>query len=308
MKKKMLIIICVILAFATAVGVCFYGYYTRKSKALIDSSQLSNEEIMVDDNFIPMVMVNGELYMDTGNESTVEARCGMMDGEITSTVAETEQPTKDNESNFGTGYGYQYGSHEGLIEIFINDKWCVFATEKALASSQMMIEATETETITYNGKEYKKSELCDATLRWLELSKEEKMLSSYFPPEFVIFDETWGITLTAENITPTGMTLICTQSDGEATGELRTGSWYILEHWTQKDGWQEIPYIIDGNIGWTSEAWIIPMNNTCEWEINWEWLYGTVPKGKYRIGKEVMDFRATGDYDNTVYFVEFEIE
>ena len=68
--------------------------------------------------------------MDTGHESTVEARCGMMDGEITSTVDGTEQPTKDNESNFGTGYGYQYGTHEGLIEIYMNDKWWVFATEK----------------------------------------------------------------------------------------------------------------------------------------------------------------------------------
>ena len=33
-------------------------------------------------DLIPMVMVNGELYIDTGHESTVEARCGVMDGEI----------------------------------------------------------------------------------------------------------------------------------------------------------------------------------------------------------------------------------
>ena len=52
----------------------------------------------------------------------------------------------DNQSNFGTGYGYQYGSHEGLIEIYMNNKWCVFATEKALASSLLMIETYETET------------------------------------------------------------------------------------------------------------------------------------------------------------------
>ena len=91
-------------------------------------------------DLIPMVMVNGELYLDTGKESTVEARCGMMDGEITSTVDGTEKPTKDNESNFGTGYGYQFGSQEGLIEIYMNDKWWVFATEKVLASSELMID------------------------------------------------------------------------------------------------------------------------------------------------------------------------
>ena len=71
---------------------------------------------------IPMVMVNGELYLDTGIESTAEARCGMMDGEITSDVDGSKKPTKDNQSNFGTGFGYQYGSQEGTIEIYMNDK------------------------------------------------------------------------------------------------------------------------------------------------------------------------------------------
>lgn len=98
-------------------------------------------------DLIPMVMVNGEIYLDTGHESTVEARCGMMDGEITSTVDGTEKPTKDNESNFGTGYGYQFGSQEGLIEIYMNDKWWVFATEKVLASSELMIDPVAPVTI-----------------------------------------------------------------------------------------------------------------------------------------------------------------
>ena len=256
-----------------------------------------------------MVMVNGELYLDTGHESSVEARCEMMDGEITSSVDGSEQPTENDQSNFGTGFGYQYGSQEGLIEIFMNDKWWVFATEKALASSQMIIEPETTdEIITYNGKEYKKSELCNATLKWLELSKEEKMLSSYFPPEFVIIDENWGITLTAENITPTGATIKCTQSSGKPTGELQTGSGYIVENWTQENGWKEMPYVIDGEIGWTAEAWIIPKEDTVEWEVNWEWLYGELPTGKYRIGKEIMDFRASGNYDKAVYFAQFNIQ
>ena len=53
-----------------------------------------------------------------------------MDGEITSTVEGTKKPTKDNESNFGTGYGYQYGPQEGTIEILMNEEWRVFATEE----------------------------------------------------------------------------------------------------------------------------------------------------------------------------------
>jgi hypothetical protein len=263
------------------------------------------EEVIVGGDLIPMVMVNGEIYMDTGHESTVEARCGMMDGEITSTVDGTEQPTKDNESNFGTGYGYQYGTHEGLIEIYMNDKWWIFATEEARQKIQF---PTSEETISYNGKEYKKSELCDATLHWLELSEQERMLSSYMPPEFMIFEETWGITLTAENVTPTSATIKCTQSGGEPTGELHTGSWFILENWTQQNGWKEIPYVVEGDVAWTEEAWMISKDDTHEWEIKWEYLYGTLPRGKYRIGKEIMDFRAAGDYDKVVYYAEFEIE
>ena len=179
------------------------------------------------------------------------------------------------------------------------------ATAEQVITSDQNDESDEL--ITYNGKEYKKSELCNATLHWLELSEQERMFSSYLPPELMTFEETWGITLTTDNITPSSITIKCTQSGGDAIGELQTGSWYILENWTQESGWKEMPYAIQSEFAWTSEAWIIPMNDTVEWEVNWEWLYGKVPDGKYRIGKEIMDFKGPGDYDKAIYFVEFEI-
>ena len=82
-------------------------------------------------DLIPMVMVNGTLYLDTGYESATEARCGVMDGEIISQVDGSKQPSIDDQSNFGTGYGYQYGAIEGTIEIYMNGKWWIFATEEA---------------------------------------------------------------------------------------------------------------------------------------------------------------------------------
>lgn len=36
----------------------------------------------------------------------------------------------DNQSNFGTGYGYQYGETEGTIEIYMDDMWRIFATKE----------------------------------------------------------------------------------------------------------------------------------------------------------------------------------
>lgn len=74
---------------------------------------------------IPMVRVNNKLYYDTGRESTVSGRCGNMDGEITSTVDGTEIPMENNQSNFGSGFGYQYGADDTL-EIYMNEKWFVF--------------------------------------------------------------------------------------------------------------------------------------------------------------------------------------
>lgn len=84
---------------------------------------------------IPMAMVNGKLYYDTGKESTVSGRCGNMDGEITSTVEGSEIPTENNQSNFGTGFGYQYGE-DNTIEIYMNEKWFIFEyrEEKAVGS------------------------------------------------------------------------------------------------------------------------------------------------------------------------------
>ncbi len=74
---------------------------------------------------IPMVRVSGKLYYDTGRESTISGRCGNMDGEITSTVDGTEVPIEDDQSNFGSGFGYQYGADD-TIEIYMNEKWFVF--------------------------------------------------------------------------------------------------------------------------------------------------------------------------------------
>ena len=84
---------------------------------------------------IPMVMIDGVLYLDTGFENADIRECGLPDGEITSTVDGSERPTKDDQSNFGTGYVYQYGT-EGTVEICINDRWWIYATEEARENLQ----------------------------------------------------------------------------------------------------------------------------------------------------------------------------
>lgn len=122
----------------------------------------------------------------------------------------------------------------------------------------------------------------------------------------------WGLTLSVENVTSTGLTLVVTQSGGNPTGEfLMTGEPYRL--FTLVDGTWEVveelplPEGVDGR-AWNSIGYPISKGETREFEINWEWMFGELPSGTYRIIKEFMDFRKTADYDTSEYWVEFNIQ
>lgn len=118
-----------------------------------------------------------------------------------------------------------------------------------------------------------------------------------------------GVLLTVENVTSTGLTIKCSQAGRKPTGELITGSWYCIEKWTSENGWEDVEYILKENeVGWNDIGYMISEMGAVELEVDWEWLYGDLPAGKYRIGKEVMDFRKTGDYDTAMYYAEFNIE
>lgn len=78
---------------------------------------------------IPMVMVDGNLYRSVSEVSNIDGRCGVMDGEITSTVDGTEVPSENGQSNFGAGYGYQIVD-EKHIDVYMpfgnSEEWVRF--------------------------------------------------------------------------------------------------------------------------------------------------------------------------------------
>jgi len=96
-----------------------------------DSASYTEEEKQA---LIPMVMVGGTLYLDTGLYNT-SVKCGVPDGEITSSVEGSKKPSIDNQSNFGIGYEYQYGT-TGTLEVNVDSKWRIFATEGARQNLQ----------------------------------------------------------------------------------------------------------------------------------------------------------------------------
>lgn len=125
---------------------------------------------------IPMVMIDGVMYYDAGRESTVSGRCGVMDGEITSAVAGTEVPAADDQSNFGSGYGYQWGPEEGTVEIDVDGRWMVFEQRDG-ESGQAYFE----------GQWYNTANLSDETLEWLvmynRLPEEDQLALNHIPLE-----------------------------------------------------------------------------------------------------------------------------
>ena len=101
----------------------YYG--TVRYSFCVAEQEEESEEIAL----IPMVMVDGVLYLDTGIYSTPSFTNRTYDGKITSTVKASEKPTQNNQSNFETGLGYVIGSLDGTIEVHMNDMWRIFATE-----------------------------------------------------------------------------------------------------------------------------------------------------------------------------------
>lgn len=121
-------------------------------------------------------------------------------------------------------------------------------------------------------------------------------------------EDAWGLTLALE-FTPGGAELVFTQSGGAPAGELMSGSYYVIER-REGDAWEKVPFRseLDGeNIGWTAEGWMIPMEDTVRYSVDWSFLYGELPAGEYRIGKSVADFCAAGDFEEKMYYAEFAV-
>ena len=120
---------------------------------------------------IPMLMLGGELYCDTGLVSD-EPRCGMMDGEISSSVENWERPAEDGQSNFGSGYGWQYGHDSGTVEVNVDGRWRVFQKRGEMR-------------VRYCDNWFDAADVSDETLRWLlwfnSLDEGEQLCVSYVP-------------------------------------------------------------------------------------------------------------------------------
>lgn len=69
--------------------------------------------------------------------------------------------------------------------------------------------------------------------------------------------------------------------------------------------WYQVPVIIDGNYGFNCIGYNLASGDACEKVVDWNWLYGSLDAGEYRIVKDISDFRGTGYYDT--YYLAAEL-
>ena len=121
------------------------------------------------------------------------------------------------------------------------------------------------------------------TVRFNE-GKTEGGIGQYIPESE---NDTIAVMMSVSNVTPGGLKIRLWQYDKRDCGELIYGEGYHLEV-LNGDTWEDLPTIIE-DWAFTDEGFILPAEGESEEEINWEWLYGKLAPGTYRITKVLMD-------------------
>ncbi len=265
-----------------------------------------------------MFKADGKLYYDSGMVSNVTSRCGTLDGELKQVGYTYEIPQNDNECNFEGADGYQNVTSI-TKEVPIDDKWVIFKLYDE-SKNVAQYDISDFKYCFYLKGRMPNAEKDTEIIMLTEdanctFEDHMKLFSSYYNHDgkdykFTVqpyrTSDQWGISLSSKDVTKSGLTILFEQFGGSPSGELQTGEAFSLD--VMKNGKWEPVKMKQPDAVWHSIAYKINKNDITELKVDWEWLYGELPTGYYRLKKEVMDFRAAGDFDKEVYGQNFTID
>ena len=94
-------------------------------------------------------------------------------------------------------------------------------------------------------------------------------------------DSATNVTMTVSNVTPAGAVVTIQDANPEP---FVYGEWFCIER--EKDGvWYEVKTKIS-NYGFNEIGWLTDEHGELTMDTDWEWLYGSLPAGHYRILKQ----------------------
>ena len=192
-------------------------------------------------------------------------------------------------------YSKEFDSHKYVkLSGQPGDKYCyriVWYDSDDQILETINIEEENGHVISHNGKSYKVA---------LDHNIDPELFQSFL---FEASEKTVILTADKSSVSPTGLTLsIKNVSDNV----IEYGAWYRLEK-LQDEEWKQVEPI--EGVSWAQDDWkkpVEPGSQETE-EYNWEWYYGRLPAGDYRIVISVFKEMAP-DYKRPFYYAaEFSI-
>ena len=116
-------------------------------------------------------------------------------------------------------------------------------------------------------------------------------------------DDLDGVSMSIKDgtLTNVGATVVITDTSNR---ENIYGDEYRIDK--KEDGkWEMLPIIFEGNYAWNDIGYSAGEDNKLELDINWEWLYGKLESGEYRIVKDTSE---AGEGTTHYITAEFVIE
>ncbi|MER2064486.1 MAG: immunoglobulin-like domain-containing protein [Alkalibacterium sp.] len=115
-----------------------------------------------------------------------------------------------------------------------------------------------------------------------------------------------GVSMSAvkDSISPTGLTV---EFENDSDRQVIYSEDMLLEE-NISGSWYQVPVVIEEDYGFNDIGYELDPEEQQSMEIYWEWLYGELDDGQYRLVKRVLDFRGTGDFDENHLTAEFEID
>lgn len=173
MKQKWIKTVACVISSVLLIGCRTDGEVNTEYK-----NQATEQSGVISVDNVRKVMIDGKLYVDTGETNNNMPRCGVMDGQITSSVDPDENPSQDGQSNFGADWYYQFGSRNNRIEVSMDGNWYIFAYNEnnfegvamevvQNTNTSATVEITnETDKTVIFGEEYKLEQFNEETQEW----------------------------------------------------------------------------------------------------------------------------------------------